>query len=301
MSKEKGRVDRLGYASARHRLRKLKISSRRLIDSLFSGNSRSIFKGPGLDFHEVRQYVIGDDIRFIDWNVSSRLDQTYCKVFNEEREINLMFILDFSSSMISGLNVTKIRTVQELFAVLGFAALNNGDKVGSMAFGDDIKWFTAAKAGTKHFLGQLKRFLTSCEKTHLGGSNLGNALKVTAENMKRRGICIIVSDFKTDNYWRELSFLSRRHEVIAIRVEDPLDTEFPKVGHLSLHDAEEGDVTHFYPKSKKFQQSYHGYWDMLATNWRHNCHKRGVRTLVVSSGQDISKSLIGFLRKRKGA
>lgn len=296
-SKEK--TDKLGYLSARRQLRKLRVDSKRLVDSLFAGNYRSIFKGPGLEFQEVRHYVFGDDIRFIDWNVSSRLQDTYCKIFNEEREVSLMFILDLSSSMSCGLNSSKIRILQEVFALLGFAALTNGDKVGSMAFDENLKWYTAAKAGSKHFLGQIKNLLLSTQNPVISGTNLANALKVTGETMKRRGICIILSDFKTDNYWAELSFLARRHEVIAIRLEDALDEVFPPIGYLAVKDAEEGQVAHLYPMSKSFQQNYHGYWETLSTNWKHNCNKRGVRTLSIRSTDDVSRTLLTFLRKKK--
>ena len=297
-STSKDKFDKLGYVAARRQLRKLRVNSKRLVDSLFAGNYRSVFKGPGLEFQEVRQYVFGDDVRFIDWNVSSRLQDTYCKIFNEEREVSLMFLLDISSSMTCGLNSSKIKLLQEVFALLGFAALNNGDKVGSVAFDEELKWYTPAKTGSQHFLGQLKNLLTASQNTTISGTDLANALKVTAETMKRRGICIILSDFKTDNYWAELSFLARRHEVIAIRLEDALDEVFPPIGYLAIKDAEEGQLTHFYPLSKKFQQNYQGYWETLSTTWKHNCNKRGIRTLSLRSSDDVSQCLLAFLRKR---
>jgi uncharacterized protein (DUF58 family) len=281
---------------ARTKLKRLKIQSDRLLDTFFSGDYRSLFKGPGLEFHETRPYVIGDDVRFIDWNVSSRMAAPYCKVFREERELILTLVFDISSSITKGFNARKKEIAEEVFALLGFAAANNGDRVGSIIFSEIIERVTSARRGERYFLSQLKNALTI--KPFMRGSNLQLALRTTGEVMKRRGICIIISDFKADNYWREMSMLSRRHDVIAVRIEDELDRGFPNVGYVTLGDVEEGLSMAAFPASKRFQHEYKGYWETMRSAWRKNCHKRGVDTLIISTKDDATAVLTSFFKRR---
>ncbi|MCL2519643.1 MAG: DUF58 domain-containing protein [Spirochaetaceae bacterium] len=278
------------------KLKRLRIQSNRLLDAFFSGSYRSLFKGPGLEFYESRPYVLGDDVRFIDWNVSSRMVAPYCKVYQEERELVLTLIFDISSSMRSGFNVQKQRVAEEIFALLGFAATKNGDRVGSILFGETIEHLSISKRGERYFLGQLKKILELKPKQR--GSDLELALRTAGEMMKRRGICIIVSDFKADGYWHELAMLSRRHDVIAIRIEDELDVSFPKVGFLTLSDIEEGYSMAIHSLSNRFRKDYTGYWQTMRVSWHKNCKKHGVDTLIISTQDDALAALNSFFKRR---
>lgn len=280
------------------RLKRLKIQSEKLVDTFFSGDYRSIFKGPGLEFHEVRPYVPGDDTRFIDWNVSSRMGAPYCKVFREERELILTIVLDVSASMRNGFNLKKAAITEEIFALLGLAASANGDRVGSIAFSEKIEFAAAAKRGQRHMLSQIKNILSL--QPAAKGSDLRLALRTAGEMMKRRGICIIISDFKAENYWRELSLMARRHDIVAIRIEDIMDIAFPSVGYLSFGDPEEGGSLAVYARSKRFRREYAGFWETQRSSWRKNCHKRGVETLTVSTEDDAAARLLTFFKWRHG-
>lgn len=278
------------------RIKRLKLKSDRLVNSFFAGSNQSIFKGHGLEFHEARPYVIGDDIRFIDWNVSSRMASPFCKVFKEERELLITIIIDLSASVTKGFSSKKKQMAEEIFALLGFAAINNGDKVGSLSFTENIEHFSSPKRGTSYFLSQLKTIISLSPKSR--GSNMALALRQAGELMKRRGICIIISDFKTENYWRELSSLSRHNDVVAIRLEDELDRSFPKIGYLKLGDVEENLNMSVFPSSKKFQDEYNGYWETMRSLWRRNCHKRKVETLIISTKDDAANTLLTFFKRR---
>ncbi len=280
------------------RLRNLLLKSERWVDSLFGGNYRSRFRGPGLEFLEARPYVAGDDIRFIDWNVSSRLNDTYCKVFIEERDMTLMLVVDVSSSMSHTFYSKKANMAEEIFALLGFAALNHGDHVGSMAFDDDIVWFNKAKRNKKYFVGQVRNLIHHDSKSK--GSNLAKALQYANETMKRRGICVLISDFNTEGYWKELGLLARRHDVVAIRLEDIFDRKIPSMGYIPVIDPEEYTQAGFYPRSRRFQEEYTGYWQTMLSQWRQNCTKRHVKTLVIRSDEDVSKKLVQFFKRGHG-
>jgi uncharacterized protein (DUF58 family) len=278
------------------RLKRLKIQSEKLVDTFFSGDYSSLFKGPGLEFYETRPYVAGDDIRFIDWHVTGRLNAPYCKVFKEERELILTIVLDVSASMYGEFSTAKSRMAEEIFSLLSFAAISNGDRVGCIAFSEMIEYQSPAKRGNRHILSQIKNILSI--KPKMLGSDIPYALRTVGEVMKRRGICIIISDFKAENYWRELSMLARRHDVVAIRIESDSDNFLPAKGYLSLVDPEEGATLSFMPTGKRFEHEYTGFWESTRTAWRKNCGKRGVDTLIINTNHDAQKKLLAFFRRR---
>jgi uncharacterized protein (DUF58 family) len=281
------------------RLKKLKIKSEKLVDSFFAGEYSSLFKGSGLEFHEARPYIPGDDTRFIDWNVTGRMGMPFCKIFKEERELILTMVIDVSASMYGEFSHAKSIMAQEIFALLSLAASENGDRVGVLAFSDSIELYRAANRGKHYILSEIQQVLTLKPKER--GSNIAMALRSAGEVMKRRGICIIISDFKNDNYWREISMLARRHDVVAIRIESDSDHNLPDAGYLTLVDPEELQSISVMPGSRQFQREYHNFWQTHRNNWQKNCRRRGVETLIVNTKDDVVRTLLHFFRRRRRA
>ncbi|NIZ46805.1 DUF58 domain-containing protein [Entomospira nematocerorum] len=278
------------------RIKKLKIKSEKLVDSFFVGDYSSVFKGMGLEFHEARPYIPGDDTRFIDWNVTSRMGQPFCKIFKEERELILTVILDVSASMYGEFSHAKSFTAQEVFALLSFAASDNGDRVGVIAFSDIIELQLMANRGKHHVQSEIQQVLSL--KPQRKGSDMSMALRIAGEVMKRRGICVIISDFKTEDYWRELSMLSRKHDVVAIRIESDSDILLPSSGYVTVVDPEEYQTISVMPSSSYFRKEYEGFWQVTRTNWQKNCRRRGVETLTINTKDDTVRALLQFFRRR---
>ncbi|MFP4638517.1 MAG: DUF58 domain-containing protein, partial [Spirochaetaceae bacterium] len=267
------------------RVKQLQLLSHKLVESLLAGNYRSVFKGPGIEFDEVREYVEGDDARLIDWNVSSRMTTAFAKTYREERELTLFLIVDLSGSVSRGLRNEMRREVQSvLFSLLTFAAVQNNDKVGALFFTDRIEhWVTPVK-GRKHATRLVEDMIAFEPEGR--GSDLSLALRAAGEALKRRGICVVLSDFKTAGYLRELSLLARRHDVIAVRVSDPLDYEYPRTGLVQLEDPETGRTVLASGLSRKFRKQYREYWEVQRLQWRRDCRRRGIATLEVSTEDD---------------
>lgn len=285
-------------AALARKIKRLQIVSSKLVESLFAGNYRSVFKGPGLEFSEVREYVSGDDVRFIDWNVTSRMGSPYTKTFREEREMILHLIVDMSPSLTaSSGDVSKRETATTLLALLSFAAIANNDRVGTVLFSDRIEHWVPPMKGKKHVLRMIDDVLTLEPQGQ--GSDLSLALRTTQESMKRRGICVILSDFRTTGYWRELSILSRKHDVIAIRLTDPLDQEYPRTGLLELQDPETQETLLGTGHSRKFRQEYHDFWELEQLTWRRECRRRGVATLEIGTTEDPVPKLMHFFEGRR--
>ena len=280
------------------KVRQFQLISRKLVDSLFAGNYHSVFKGPGLEFHDVREYMPGDDARFIDWNVSSRTNVPYLKTFREEREMLLEIIVDVSSSLrIGSGEQSKLDVAGIVFALMGFSAVANNDRIGSVFFSDRVESVISPMKGKKHVLRQISNLLSSSFEGK--GSNLALALRSASENMKRRGIVVILSDFKMSGYWKELSLLSRRHDVLAIRITDPLDWQFPKTGLIDLEDSETGEGLSVYGSSRRFRKEYEDFWELQRINWLNGCRQCGVDTLEISTEEEPAKKLLQFFERRK--
>jgi uncharacterized protein (DUF58 family) len=277
----------------------LHLVSSRLLEGLISGNYRTVFRGPGIEFDEVREYVDTDDARNIDWNVSSRLGSPFTKTYKEEREIALFILVDVSASMASGTSeMTKADTANMISALLSLAAVHNNDRVGALFFTDRIEKLVRLGKGMIH-ASRLVRDMAMLKPAGRG-SDLKLACRIAHETLKRRGICIIVSDFRMNTGLRELTLLSKKHDVIAIKVTDPADSKFPATGLIELIDPEERHRLLAVGRSGKFQQEYREFWEMEHALWQRNCRKRGIETLSVSTSEDPTKSLIKFFTRRKG-
>ncbi len=280
------------------KIRRLQLVSSKLVESLFAGNYRSVFKGPGLEFSEVREYTAGDDVRFIDWNVTSRMGAPYTKTFREEREMVLHLIVDMSASLTAGSgDVSKRESATTLLALLAFAAVANNDRVGTVLFSDRIEHWVAPRKGKKHVLRMIDDVLTFQPRGT--GSDLALALRTAQESMKRRGICVILSDFRTAGYWKELSILARKHDVIAVRLTDPLDREYPRTGLTELQDPETGETILGAGYSKNFRRGYQEFWELEQLTWRRECRRRGAAVLEISTTEDPVDKLMRFFQGRQ--
>ena len=280
------------------RVKRLQIISTQLIEGMFSGNYRSIFKGPGLEFHEVREYQDGDDVRFIDWNVTSRMQAPYTKTFKEERELILNIVMDVSASLSEvGGGKSKRSVAETLFGIIAFAAVANNDRVGVLMFSNIIEHSVSPMKGKKHVLRLLHDVLTLKPKSK--GSDLALALRTAQESMKKRGICFILSDFRSANYYKELSILSRKQDVIAVRIIDKLEIDYPNTGLIPLEDPETGEIINGYGRSRRFRKKYREFWELERLHWINNCKKLGIGILEVDTEEDPGQALLKFFNKRK--
>jgi uncharacterized protein (DUF58 family) len=274
----------------------LQIVSTKLVEGILAGNYRSVFKGQGIEFDEVREYVETDDARLIDWNVSSRFGGAFTKTFREEREITLFLVVDVSPSVFLG--DSRRHTIAVLFSLLTFAAIQNSDRVGAVFFTDKIEKWIPPRKGKRHamrLIGDMLRF-----KPEGRGSDLGLTLRASTEALKKRGIVFILSDFKTEGYQRELLILGRKHDVIALRIFSPEDDEFPEAGLAYLEDPETREVLVSAGMSEKFRQDYADFRQTLRRQWLRNCGRLGVSTAEISTLDDPGEKLTQFFKRRKG-
>ncbi len=280
------------------RVKNLEIISTKLIESLLSGNYHSIFKGPGIEFSEVREYVEGDDPRRIDWNVTSRMNSAFTKTFKEEREIVMFILMDVSASMTSSIFSEELaENANLIFTIFTLSAINNNDQVGAVFFSDRIEKWVGPVKGRKHALRLIHDMLRLEPQSR--GSDLGLAIKTTGETLARRGICIILSDFKSHGYWRHLSILAKRHDVLAIRLVSQEEMYFPATGLMKIEDAESGKSFLGCGSNWKFRKNYQEYWSLHRKQWLRECLKRGISPLEIHAHEDPLPKLIRFFRKRK--
>jgi uncharacterized protein (DUF58 family) len=223
------------------KVRRIEIRTRRLVNNIFSGEYHSVFKGRGMSFAEVREYQFGDEVRFIDWNVSARMDRPYVKVFEEEREQTLMILFDASGSGDFGTSVqTKRELMVEMAAVVAFSAIRNNDKVGLLMFSDRVEKFIPPKKGKSHVLRLIRELLTFEPKRK--GTRIESALEYALHVLNRRSVVFLMSDLFDEGFDKPLRAMARRHDLVAVRVYDRLEQSMPAVGLLVMRDAETGEV-----------------------------------------------------------
>lgn len=292
------RFNPLNQLPSRARLRRLQIVAQRLVENLLAGNYRSVFRGPGIEFDEVREYVEGDDTRLIDWNVSSRFGQVYTKTFREEREMTLFLVLDISSSLDYGSRTRSMREIALISAaLLTLAAVENNDKVGGALFSSEIEsWIPPAK-GRSHAM-RLLQEIVATRPTH-PGSDLAKALRGVSETLKRRGIVVIISDFLTSDYQRELALIGKRHDVIAIRISDPVTDVLPEIPFVRVADPETGDTLDIDGSSRRFRFQYEQFWRQQRQQWIRECRRRGISAIEIRTVDEVADRLIGFFRRRR--
>ena len=222
------------------KVRRIEIKTRRLSDHLFSGEYHSTFKGRGMAFSEVRTYQYGDDIRSIDWNVTARLNEPYVKVFEEDRELTMMLMIDVSGSGDFGTRKsTKKELITEISAVLAFSAMTNNDKVGALLFSDQIELFIPPKKGKSHILRIVRELLEFSPKSKK--TNISEAFKYLSNVLKKKAIVFCISDFLDQEYVDTLKIASKKHELTCIKIKDPSDSEMPAMGLVKTIDSETGE------------------------------------------------------------
>ncbi|OGB87950.1 hypothetical protein A3H38_04850 [candidate division WOR-1 bacterium RIFCSPLOWO2_02_FULL_46_20] len=223
------------------KIRQIEVRSRKAVNQLFAGQYRSVFKGQGLEFHEVREYIPGDDIRFIDWNVSARLGHPYVKKFIEERQQTLMLVVDISASQDFGsVKQSKNETAAEIAAVLAFSAIKNNDLVGLLMFSDKIEKYIPPKKGKRHVLRVIREILFF--KRESKKTNLPQALRYLNRVCKKNAVTVIISDFFDIDFEKPIRVLSKHHDVIPIIIKDRFEKELPKLSLVDLEDPETGNI-----------------------------------------------------------
>jgi uncharacterized protein (DUF58 family) len=280
------------------KVRKLKIKTKGLSRHLFSGEYHSAFKGRGMSFSEVRAYQYGDDVRNIDWNVTARTGDAYIKVFEEERELTVMLLVDVSASSFFGTGKQlKSEFITEICAVLAFSALNNNDKVGILFFTDKVEAFIPPKKGKQHIL-RIIRELVNIEPNKKG-TNIGAALEYLSNVLKKRSIVFLLSDFRTERFEAQLRIAARRHDMIGIHIYDERESTLPNVGLIRVADAETGKTTWLDTSDDIVRRSY-------AENFQKNSKqivadflKYGADTINLPTTQSYIHALMRFFEERR--
>lgn len=279
------------------KVRKIEIKTRRLSDHIFGGEYHSTFKGRGMTFSEVRQYQFGDDVRSIDWNVTARYNEPYIKVFEEERELTMMLLVDVSGSELFGTtNQFKNEIVTEISATLAFSALQNNDKVGLILFSDEVELFIPPKKGKTHVLRIIRELLEF--KPNSNKTNIGEALKYLTNVMKKKAIVFVLSDFIANDYERTLKITGNKHDVTGIRVYDEREESIPNLGMVQMMDAESGKLKLVNTQSKKVRNSYAEFHRERVTYFKETFTKSGCGVLDCRVDESYVKKLLGFFKRR---
>ncbi|QXP50871.1 DUF58 domain-containing protein [Cellulophaga sp. HaHa_2_95] len=279
------------------KVRKIEIKTRRLSDHIFGGEYHSTFKGRGMTFSEVRQYQFGDDVRAIDWNVTARYNEPYIKVFEEERELTMMLMVDVSGSELFGSsNQFKNEIITEISATLAFSALQNNDKVGLILFSDQIELFIPPKKGKSHVLRIIRELIEFKPKSNK--TDLAVALKYLTNVMKKKAIVFVLSDFITDDYLQTLRITGKKHDVTGIRIYDEREETIPNIGMVQMEDAETGQLQLVNTQSKKVRLNYGKYYQERITYFQTTFSKSGCGVLACRVDESYVKKLLGYFKRR---
>ena len=279
------------------KVRKIEIKTRRLSDHIFSGEYHTSFKGRGMTFSEVRQYQYGDDVRAIDWNVTARYNEPFVKVFEEERELTMMLMVDISGSESFGTkNQLKRDMITEIAATLAFSATQNNDKIGLLLFSDQIELFIPPKKGKSHVLRiirELIEFESKSKKT-----DLSQALKYLSSVLKKKAIVFLISDFMVKDYEHTLKIASKRHDVTGIRVFDQREESIPNIGIVNMLDAETGETLLVDTTSKKVRMDYEKYYRENVNYFKDIFSKCGAGSISSRVDESYVTKLLGYFKAR---
>lgn len=279
------------------RVRQIEIKSRGLSSNIFAGEYHSAFKGRGMTFSEVREYQYGDDIRNIDWNVTARFNHPYIKVFEEERELTVMLLIDVSGSREFGTSYKyKKNIITEIAAVLSFSAIQNNDKIGVLFFSDKIEKFISPQKGRKHILHIIRELIsfTPDNKT----TNIGEALRYLTNAIKKRCTAFVISDFMDDDFENPLKIANQKHDVVALKVYDKRETEIPSVGLIKMKDAETGQYSWIDTSNSQVREAYNKWWKDSEENTNSIFRKCGIDNTSIRTDEDYVKSLMYLFKKR---
>ena len=279
------------------KVRAIEIKTKSLSTDLFTGEYHSAFKGRGMSFSSVRAYTYGDDIRAIDWNVTARTGEAHVKIFEEERELTVMLVVDMSGSSFFGTKKQfKSDTITELCATLAFSAIQNNDKVGVIFFTDKVEKFIPPKKGKSHILliiRELLSFVPSGTTTNISG-----ALEYMNHVMKKRSIVFLLSDFMSENYSKALSVSARRHDFICLNLSDTGEINLPKIGVLPVTDAETGKTIWVDTNNARFRNNYTLWRKEKREYLKTTATKSGADVLDISTADNYINVLLGFFKKR---
>jgi len=281
------------------KVRKIEIKTKGLSKHIFSGEYQSAFKGRGMSFSEVRDYQYGDDVRNIDWNVTARTGSAHIKIFEEERELTVMLLIDVSQSSFFGTaEQMKNELITEMSAVLSFSAIQNNDKVGVIFFSDTIEKFIPPKKGKQHILRIIRELINFTPKQT--GTNLGQALEYLNNVIKKRSICFILSDFMTQGYETPLRIAGRRHDIVGVHLYDPREETLPNIGLMRAVDAETGRVQWVDTSLQSVRENYAAWFQENRQYFRSSFLKSRSDVLSVRTDESYIKVLHQFFKKRAG-
>ncbi len=279
-------------------VRKIEIKTRGLSSNIFAGEYHSAFKGRGMAFSEVREYQYGDDVRDIDWNVTARFNKPYVKVFEEERELTVMLMVDVSGSLDFGtVRQTKREMVTEIAATLAFSAIQNNDKIGVIFFSDRIEKFIPPKKGRKHILFIIRELLNL--KPESERTDIGLAVEYMTNAIKKRCTVFVLSDFMDNkDFSQQLTIANRKHDVVALQVYDQRMAELPDVGIMKLRDAESGEEIYVDTSSKAVRRAHHEWWVKYQLYLKGVFAKCSIDSVSVRTDEDYVKALMNLFQKR---
>ena len=279
------------------KVRKIEIKTRRLSDHIFGGEYHSTFKGRGMTFSEVRQYQFGDDVRSIDWNVTARYNEPYVKVFEEERELTMMLMVDVSGSEMFGTtNQFKKDIITEISATLAFSALQNNDKAGLILFSDEVELFIPPKKGKTHVLRIIRELLEFRPKSNK--TNIAEALKFLSSVMKKKAIVFVLSDFIAEDYEKTLKISGSKHDLTGIRIFDEREEIIPNLGMVQMKDAETGRLRLINTQSKSVRVAYGDYYRQRVAYFKETFTKSGCGVLSCRVDESYVKKLLGYFKRR---
>jgi uncharacterized protein (DUF58 family) len=280
------------------KVRKIEIKTRRLSDHIFSGEYHTSFKGRGMTFSEVRQYQFGDDIRAIDWNVTARYNEPYVKVFEEERELTMMLMVDISGSESFGTkNQPKSEIITEIAATMAFSATQNNDKIGLILFTDQIELYIPPKKGKSHVLRIIRELIEFQPKSKK--TDLSQALKFLSSTQKKKAIVFVISDFMVDDdYEKTLKIAGKKHDITGVRVYDIREEKMPNIGMVEMEDAETGEVLVVNTGSKKARLSYEKQYQDKVNYFKDIFSKCGSGTVNTRVDESYVTKLLGYFKSR---
>ncbi|MCH5326075.1 MAG: DUF58 domain-containing protein [Duncaniella sp.] len=280
------------------KVRKIDIKTRGLSQNIFAGEYHTAFKGRGMTFSEVREYQYGDDVRDIDWNVTARHNRPYVKVYEEERELTVMLLVDVSRSRLFGaVGEEKREIIAEIAATLAYSAITNNDKIGVLFFSDRIEKFIPPKKGKKHILLIIRELLDFTPASP--GTNVGEALRYLTDALKKRTTAFLISDFiDNSDFSRQLQVAVNKHDIIAIQVYDKRDTTLPDVGLLRVSDLEAGAMRWIDTSSRSTRQAYGKWWYARQQQMTETLRKSRVDFASVATDEDYARALMALFKTR---
>lgn len=279
------------------KIKRIEISTRRLVNDMLAGEYHSIFKGRGMEFAEVREYFFGDDIRNVDWNVSARMGSPFVKVFDEERQLTVFLVVDASGSGRFGSeSQMKGELAAEICAVLAFSAIKNNDRVGLIIFTDKIEKFVPPKKGRKHVLRVIRELLYFRPQEQ--GTDIGGALDYLSRVSRRRSIVFLVSDFLDEDFEGKLQIVSKRHDLIAVQISDPTEEFLPEIGIVHLEDPETGESILVNTSEREFRRVFEQEVKRETSLRQEMFRRLGVDAIELRTDRSYVAPMVGFFKKR---